>query len=76
MQGTKAWQILNGDKIITVGPQERFKAGNGNALVAAARAVELDREPRIQSGQRLFFGRMLPHRYFAVSKLRCSFSTI
>jgi DNA-binding transcriptional LysR family regulator len=38
MQGTEAWQFMNGDKVITVRPQGRFKADNGTALVAAALA--------------------------------------
>lgn len=38
MQGTEAWQFMDGDKIITVRPQGRFKADNGTALVAAAKA--------------------------------------
>jgi DNA-binding transcriptional LysR family regulator len=36
MQGTEAWQFMDGDKTITVRPQGRFKADNGTALVAAA----------------------------------------
>lgn len=36
MQGTEAWQFMDGEKIITVRPQGRFKADNGSALVAAA----------------------------------------
>ncbi|AZS79344.1 LysR family transcriptional regulator [Achromobacter spanius] len=36
MQGTEAWQLMDGDKTITVRPQGRFKADNGSALVAAA----------------------------------------
>lgn len=38
MQGTEAWQFMEGDKITTVRPQGRFKADNGAALVAAALA--------------------------------------
>lgn len=38
MQGTEAWQFMDGDKIITVRPQGRFKADNGIAIVAAATA--------------------------------------
>jgi DNA-binding transcriptional LysR family regulator len=38
MQGTEAWHLQDGDKVITVRPQGRFKADNGTALVAAARA--------------------------------------
>jgi DNA-binding transcriptional LysR family regulator len=36
MQGTEAWQFMDGDKIITVQPQGRFKADNATALAAAA----------------------------------------
>ncbi|MET0906609.1 MAG: LysR family transcriptional regulator [Tardiphaga sp.] len=38
MQGTEAWRLADGDRIITVRPQGRFKADNGTALVAAALA--------------------------------------
>ncbi len=38
MQGTEAWQLMDGDRIVTVRPQGRFKADNGTALVAAAMA--------------------------------------
>lgn len=36
MQSTEAWQFLDGDKVVSVRPQGRFKADNGIALVAAA----------------------------------------
>jgi DNA-binding transcriptional LysR family regulator len=36
MQSTEAWQFMDGDKVVTVHPQGRFKADNGIALVAAA----------------------------------------
>ncbi|MET4296249.1 DNA-binding transcriptional LysR family regulator [Bradyrhizobium sp. LB8.2] len=38
MQGTEAWQFLDGEKIVSVRPQGRFKADNGTALIAAALA--------------------------------------
>lgn len=38
MQGTESWQFMDGDKLITVRPQGRFKADNGIALVSAATA--------------------------------------
>jgi DNA-binding transcriptional LysR family regulator len=38
MQGTEAWQFMDGDRIVTVHPQGRFKADNGTALCAAALA--------------------------------------
>lgn len=36
MQGTEAWQFLDGEKIIAVNPRGRFKADNAVALTAAA----------------------------------------
>ena len=36
MQGTEAWQFMDGDKMISIHPQGRFKADNGTALVVAA----------------------------------------
>ncbi|WP_426960098.1 LysR family transcriptional regulator [Muricoccus radiodurans] len=38
MQGTETWQLMDGNRIITVRPQGRFKADNGTALAAAALA--------------------------------------
>ncbi|EIT71074.1 MULTISPECIES: LysR family transcriptional regulator [Hydrocarboniphaga] len=38
MQGTEAWQFMNGDETITVHPRGRFKADNAMALAAAAAA--------------------------------------
>lgn len=38
MQGTEAWQFVDGDKTVTIRPRGRFKADNGIALLAAARA--------------------------------------
>jgi DNA-binding transcriptional LysR family regulator len=36
MQGTEAWQFMDGDKMISIHPQGRFKADNGTALAVAA----------------------------------------
>lgn len=36
MQGTEAWQFMDGDKLVTLRPNGRFKADNGAALVGAA----------------------------------------
>jgi DNA-binding transcriptional LysR family regulator len=36
MQGTEAWQFMDGVAVITVHPRGQFKADNGTALVAAA----------------------------------------
>lgn len=38
MQGTEAWQFMDGGRIITVQPQGRFKADSATALAAAAAA--------------------------------------
>ena len=38
MQGTESWQFMDGDSVVTVRPQGRFKGDNGTALVAAALA--------------------------------------
>ena len=38
MQGTETWQFMDGEKIVTVRPQGRFKADNGTALVTATMA--------------------------------------
>jgi len=36
MQGTESWHFMDGDRVVTVRPQGRFKADNGTALAAAA----------------------------------------
>ncbi|MGX9963500.1 LysR family transcriptional regulator [Roseomonas sp. F4] len=38
MQGTESWHFIDGDRIVTVQPQGRFKADNATALAAAAAA--------------------------------------
>ncbi len=38
MQGMEVWQFMDGDRIVTVQPQGRFKADNATALAAAAAA--------------------------------------
>lgn len=38
MQGMEAWQFMDGDRIVTVQPQGRFKADNATVLAAAAAA--------------------------------------
>lgn len=38
MQGTETWQFMDGERIVTVYPQGRFKADTGTALVTAALA--------------------------------------
>jgi DNA-binding transcriptional LysR family regulator len=36
MQGTETWQFRDGDQVISIRPQGRFKADNGTALAVAA----------------------------------------
>ena len=36
LQGTEAWNLIDGNKVLTVHPQGRYKADNGAALAAAA----------------------------------------
>ena len=36
MQGTETWQFLDGDRIVAIAPQGRFKADSATALAAAA----------------------------------------
>jgi len=38
MQGTETWRVRDGDQVITLHPQGRFKADNGQALVSAVLA--------------------------------------
>ncbi|MCO6390088.1 LysR family transcriptional regulator [Aliihoeflea aestuarii] len=38
LQGTETWKFMDGDKIVTVNPQGRFKADNAAALATAAAA--------------------------------------
>lgn len=38
MQGTEAWQFVDGDRIVTVQPQGRFKANSAVALAGASAA--------------------------------------
>ncbi len=38
MQGHEVWRFMDGEKLITVRPQGRFKADNGTALASAALA--------------------------------------
>jgi DNA-binding transcriptional LysR family regulator len=38
MQGTEVWRVRDGDKVITLHPQGRFKADSGQALVSAVLA--------------------------------------
>ena len=61
MQGTEAWQLVDGDKVVTVHPQGRFKADNGAALVAAAVAgLGVARLPDGLTNEHLASGALVP----------------
>ena len=61
MQGTETWQLMDGDKVITVRPQGRFKADNGAALVAAAVAgLGIARLPDGLTNEHLASGALVP----------------
>jgi DNA-binding transcriptional LysR family regulator len=61
MQGTEAWQFVDGDKIITLRPQGRFKADNGVALVDAAVAgLGIARVPDGLTGHHVASGALVP----------------
>lgn len=61
MQGTETWQMTDGDRIVTVRPQGRFKADNGAALVAAAVAgLGIARLPDGLTNDHLARGTLVP----------------
>ena len=61
MQGTEPWQLMDGDNVITVRPQGRFKADNGSALVAAALAgLGIGYLPNGLTRQHLVSGALVP----------------
>lgn len=61
LQGTESWQLMDGDKVITVRPQGRFKADNGTALAAAAAAgLGIAWLPDWLTGDYLAAGRLVP----------------
>ncbi|MFC0219703.1 LysR family transcriptional regulator [Pseudochelatococcus lubricantis] len=61
MQGTETWLAMDGDKIITLKPQGRFKADNAVALVAAALAgIGLAGVPEELIREHLVSGALVP----------------
>lgn len=61
MQGTESWQFMDGDRIVTVQPQGRFKADNGAALVAAAVAgLGIARVPNGLAHDHVVSGALVP----------------
>ncbi|WP_283193175.1 LysR family transcriptional regulator [Rhizobium sp. AN80A] len=61
LQGTESWQIKDGDAIVTIRPQGRFKADNGVALVAAALAgIGIARVPDGLTEEHIASGALVP----------------
>ncbi|QGL96397.1 LysR family transcriptional regulator [Stenotrophomonas maltophilia] len=61
MQGAETWQLMEGDQIIMVRPQGRFKADNSIALVSAATAgLGIARLPDGLIHEHLAHGALIP----------------
>lgn len=61
MQGTEAWQFVDGEKFITLRPNGRFKADNGAALVDAAIAgLGIARVPDALTADHIASGVLVP----------------
>lgn len=61
MQGSEAWRFLDGETVLTVRPQGRFKADNGMALTAAAVAgLGLAYLPTVFTGEHEAKGALVP----------------
>ncbi|GLK79738.1 LysR family transcriptional regulator [Methylopila turkensis] len=61
MQGTETWQFENGNEVVTVHPQGRFKADNGVALAAAAAAgLGVARLPDCVTHDHIVSGELVP----------------
>jgi DNA-binding transcriptional LysR family regulator len=59
MQGTESWRFRDGDKIVIVHPQGKYKADNGIALVEAALAgLGVIVLPEFLAGEHLSSGRL------------------
>jgi DNA-binding transcriptional LysR family regulator len=61
MQGTESWSFLDGDKVVTVRPQGRFKADNAGALVEACLAgIGLAWVPDYYTDEHVAAGALVP----------------
>jgi DNA-binding transcriptional LysR family regulator len=60
MQGTESWQLTDGDKILTVHPQGRFKADNGTALLAAVAGLGIGYLPDGLTHEYVASGALVP----------------
>jgi DNA-binding transcriptional LysR family regulator len=61
MQGIETWQFMDGDTVVTIHPQGRFKGDNGTALIAAALAgLGVAYLPEILVGEYIASGALVP----------------
>jgi DNA-binding transcriptional LysR family regulator len=60
MQGTEAWQFMDGDRIVTVQPQGRFKADSATALAAAAAGLGIAWLPDCITYEHVASGALMP----------------
>jgi DNA-binding transcriptional LysR family regulator len=61
MQGTEQWQLMDGDQVLNIQPQGRFKADNGVALTAAAVAgLGIGRLPDCLTHPHILSGALVP----------------
>lgn len=61
LQGTEAWQLMDGERVITLRPRGRFKADSGVALaVAAAAGLGIAALPDHLTGPYLASGALVP----------------
>ncbi|ATY34887.1 LysR family transcriptional regulator [Sphingomonas psychrotolerans] len=60
MLRTESWQCMDGQKMVTLRPQGRFKSDNGNALIAAALAgIGIGRLPNEFVDEHIAAGRLV-----------------
>lgn len=61
MQGNESWQLMDGDRVVSVQPQGRFKADNATALAAAAAAgLGIARLPDCMTYEYVAAGALVP----------------
>ncbi|MBY5393288.1 LysR family transcriptional regulator [Rhizobium leguminosarum] len=61
LHGAETWHVTDGDTIVTIHPQGRFKADNGVALVAAALAgIGIARVPDGLTNEHIASGALVP----------------
>lgn len=61
LHGDETWRVTDGDKVVTIRPQGRFKADNGVALVAAALVgIGIARVPDGLTNEHVASGALVP----------------